>query len=106
MRLTLISTLALAFLISILPLKESKSETLMECMTNCIHHEGGNSETNKATCKSRCGSKHVNQQSMGSGGKRDCVGDFKRCNKSCGKEKIGNPSPCHKECKTTLRTCN
>jgi hypothetical protein len=33
------------------------------------------------------------------------MGEFKSCNRTCGKEKIGQPSPCHKQCKATLRTC-
>ena len=32
----------------------SAATDLMQCMESCIRHEGGNSATNKETCKSRC----------------------------------------------------
>ncbi len=103
MRMTLAVSCAAALVLSLISFQGANSETLMQCMEKCIQFEGGNSATNKETCKNRCGAKFVNQQPAG---KRDCMGDFKRCNKACGKEKIGQPSPCHKECKARLRTCN
>lgn len=104
MRLTLLFSFVFAVLMTVLPLQEAKSDALMDCMTQCIQHEGGNSATNKATCKNRCGAKMLNQQPQQSGMK-DCMGQFKECSAACGKEKIGQPSPCHKQCKARLRTC-
>lgn len=105
MRLTSFAVIAFAFLLSLMPLEEARGETLMQCMEQCIQYEGGNSATNKETCKNRCGAKLLNQQKQQQSGKRDCMGEFKNCNKGCGKEKIGKPSPCHKQCKARLRTC-
>ncbi len=102
MRPMLFATLALAFFLSLMPFEKAQSETLMQCMEKCIQYEGGNSATNKETCKNRCGAKFINQKPAA---KRDCMGEFKGCNKACGKEKIGQPSPCHKQCKAVLRTC-
>ncbi|MBC8269349.1 MAG: hypothetical protein H8E36_11410 [Rhodospirillaceae bacterium] len=102
MRMTLFASFAIAFVLSMMSFQDARGETLMQCMEDCIQHEGGNSATNKATCKTRCGAKFVNPKPAGN---RDCMGEFKGCNTSCGKEKIGNPSPCHKECKAQLKTC-
>jgi len=104
MRTSLFASLTIALVLTLFSFQEAKSETLMQCMESCIQYEGGNSATNKATCKTRCGSKYVNQNKKPAG-QRDCMGEFKNCNKSCGKEKIGQPSPCHKQCKAVLRTC-
>lgn len=105
MRMTLFASFAVAFVLSFVSFHDAGSETLMQCMEKCIQYEGGMSDTNKATCKTRCGSKYVNQNQQAPG-QRDCMGQFKQCNKACGKEKIGQPSPCHKKCKAHLRTCN
>jgi hypothetical protein len=102
MRPILIVAAAFTLVFSIASFKKAESETLMQCMEKCISYEGGNSDTNKATCKSRCGAAMLKQPPAG---KRDCMGEFKSCNRTCGKEKIGQPSPCHKLCKATLRTC-
>ena len=83
------------------PYKKAQSETLIKCMEKCISYEGGFSDTNSSKCKIRCGSTFP-QQSMH---KQDCMGDFKNCYKICGKEKIGQPSSCHKKCKLALKTC-
>ena len=82
--------------------KKVEGETLKQCMEKCISHEGGNSEVNNGICKSRCGSVLLKQTPDK---KRDCMGDFKSCMESCGKEKIGQPSLCHKQCKSVLRVC-
>jgi|GEM_PF-2236629 len=79
-----------------------EGETLKQCMEKCIGHEGGASNVNKTICKSRCGSAIMDKSPVG---KRDCMIDFKLCNRTCGKEKIGQPSPCHKQCKVLLRMC-
>jgi len=102
MRAMLIAGLAIFLVVVMMPPQKAQGETLMQCMEKCIQYEGGNSATNKATCKNRCGAAAVKNQS---GGKRDCMGEFKICNQKCGKEKIGQPSPCHKQCKAGLRTC-
>ena len=82
--------------------QKADGETLLQCMEKCVSYEGGNSETNKATCKSRCGAAVLKQSPVG---KRDCMSDFKSCKRTCGKENIGQPSNCHKQCKAVLRTC-
>ena len=79
-----------------------EAETLKQCMEKCVGYEGGSSEINKATCKSRCGTGKLNNHPVK---KRDCMWEFKSCNRTCGKEKIGQPSSCHKQCKALLRTC-
>ncbi len=79
-----------------------EGETLKQCMEKCVVYEGGISKVNKTTCKSRCGAATVEKSPIG---KRDCMIDFKLCNRTCGKEKIGQLSPCHKQCKVLLRMC-
>lgn len=102
MRLSLFTALVFAALLSFSSSKAIAAETLMQCMEKCISFEGGNSATNKATCKTRCGAAMMKQKPAGM---RDCMGEVKACRKKCGKEKIGNPSPCHKQCKALQMTC-
>ena len=82
--------------------QKAGGETLMQCTEKCISHEGGNSEANKVTCKSRCGAALLKQSPVG---KPDCMDEFKACSRTCGKENIGQPSFCHKQCKVVLKTC-
>jgi hypothetical protein len=82
--------------------QKAGGKATMRCMEKCISYEGGNSEANKVTCKSRCGAAFLKQLPIG---KRDCMGEFKSCSRTCGKENIGQPSACHKQCKVELRTC-
>ena len=82
--------------------QKAEGETLLQCMEKCVSYEGGTSETNKATCKSRCGATMLKKSPVG---KRDCMGEFRSCNRTCGKENIGQPSSCHKQCKAVLRIC-
>jgi hypothetical protein len=82
--------------------QKADGEILLQCMEKCVSYEGGNSEANKATCKSRCGAAMLKQSPVG---KRDCMGEFKSCNRTCGKEIMGLPGPCHKQCKAVLRVC-
>jgi len=82
--------------------QKARGENFMQCMKKCISFEGGNSEANKVTCKSRCGAALLKQLPVV---KRDCMGEFKFCSRTCGKENIGQPSSCHKQCKVVLRTC-
>ena len=82
--------------------QKAEGETLLQCMKKCVSYEGGNSEANRVTCKIRCGGASLKQSPVE---KRDCMSEFKSCSRTCGKEKIGQPSPCHKECKEMLRTC-
>lgn len=102
MRLYIIAALVFAFSLSSMTFENAHGETLMQCMTKCINYEGGNSATNKATCKNRCGAALVNQPPAGM---RDCQGEVKACRSKCGKEKIGSPSPCLKACKALQMTC-
>ena len=84
------------------PFQKAESETLQQCMEKCISYEGGRSKVNKVTCKSRCGTEILKQSPVV---KRDCMGEFKSCNRTCGKEKIGQLSSCHQQCKAVLRIC-
>ncbi len=84
------------------PFQKAESETAQQCMEKCISYEGGQSKVNKVTCKSRCGTGILKQSPVV---KRDCMGEFKSCNRTCGKEKIGQPSSCHQQCKAVLRIC-
>jgi hypothetical protein len=96
-----VSLVAVVF--SLTSFQQAKGETLMQCMEKCIQYEGGNSSTNKDTCKSRCGAAQLKKQPAK---KQDCFGTYKACKKPCGKEKIGKPNACHQACKATLMTCN
>jgi len=102
MRLSIFAGLVFAVALSLLSYKDARAETLMQCMEKCISYEGGNSATNKATCKSRCGAKMIKQKPAGL---RDCRGEVKACRSKCGKEVIGQPNACLKECKALQMTC-
>ncbi len=75
---------------------------LMQCMESCIRHEGGNSATNKETCKSRC----ANVPSVTGGGapankdSGSCMSAYKDCQADCGKIK-----KCKRVCKKALMRC-
>jgi hypothetical protein len=74
---------------------------LMQCMTSCIKHEGGNSAANKATCKSRCA--NVPSATGGASANRDsgsCMSAFKDCQAECGRNK-----KCKRTCKKALMRC-
>ena len=71
---------------------------LLQCMEQCIRHEGGNSATNKATCKSRCA--NVPSQGAGPGGPPDCMARYKDCRGACAKNK-----KCKRACKKRLMSC-
>ncbi|MCH7551267.1 MAG: hypothetical protein IIA35_06155 [Proteobacteria bacterium] len=71
---------------------------LLQCMEQCIRHEGGNTATNKATCKSRCA--NVPSQGVGQGGAPDCMARYKDCRGACAKNKS-----CRKACKKRLMGC-
>ena len=103
MRLLLLIVTVLLINFVVPPFQKAEGETLKQCMEKCISHEGGNSEVNKGTCKSRCGSVMLKQSPVK---KRDCMGEFKSCMMSCGKERIGQPSPCHKQCKAAIKLCS
>ncbi len=86
--------IALAFL-----LPAPAAADLMQCMESCIKHEGGNSATNKATCKSRCANIPASNPGQGSSG--SCMDAFKDCKGSCAK---GNKI-CARSCKKALMRC-
>ena len=75
---------------------------LLQCMEQGIRHEGGNTATNKETCKSRC----ANVPSVTGGGtspNRDsgsCMSAYKDCRGACAKNKS-----CRKACKKRLMSC-
>ena len=76
----------------------SAATDLMQCMESCIRHEGGNSATNKETCKSRCA--NVPMSAPGRGGPPDCMARYKDCRGACAKNKS-----CRKACKKRLMSC-
>lgn len=79
----------------------ASGQNMMQCMTKCIQHEGGNSATNRSTCKSRCSGASSRQ-----GGKqRDCMAEFKSCRRGCGKTKVGKPNKCYRACKDRQMSC-
>ena len=102
MRLVLLYTLVLSIVFLDIFFHKVEGETLNQCIEKCVGYEGGNSKVNKTTCKSRCGAAILKKTPVR---KSDCMFDFKSCNRSCGKEKIGQPSSCHRQCKASLRTC-
>ena len=75
---------------------------LLQCMEKCIRNEGGNSATNKDTCKMRC----ANVPSMTGGGRLgksdsgSCMSAYKDCQANCGKNK-----KCKRVCKKGLMRC-
>ena len=71
---------------------------LLQCMEKCIRHEGGNTATNKETCKSRCA--NVPMSAPGQGGPPDCMARYKDCRGACAKNKS-----CRKACKKRLMSC-
>ncbi len=71
---------------------------LLQCMEQCIRHEGGNSAANKTTCKSRCA--NVPMQGAGQGGPPDCMAQYKDCRGACAKDKS-----CRRACSKRLRGC-
>jgi hypothetical protein len=76
----------------------TEAETLMQCMTKCVQYEGGNSATNKATCKSRCAeSTGATKQAA----PRDCMKEFKACKKG---QKSSSAE--YKACKKRLMSCS
>ncbi len=73
------------------------AQGIMECMRKCIQHEGGNTATNKATCKSRCAGA---PQAGAQGGGPDCMTVHKTCIRGCGKNKN-----CKRACRKRLLNC-
>ena len=74
---------------------------LLQCMESCIRHEGGNSATNKKTCKSRCA--NIPSATGGASANRDsgsCMSSYKDCQADCGKNK-----KCKRVCKKALMRC-
>ncbi len=88
---------SLGFAIAFMPsLSYSASgQNMMQCMSKCIQHEGGNSATNRNICKSRCA-----KVSIGGGKQRNCIAEFKSCRKGCGKLK-----KCYRACKEKQMAC-
>lgn len=94
-----ITTLIVALgLVSAFSAAPAQAETLMQCMTKCVQYEGGNSATNKATCKARCAdSTGATKQSQ----PRDCMADFKACKKG-----YKSSSAEYRACKKKLMSCS
>ena len=71
---------------------------VMQCMKNCIKHEG-NTSTAKTTCRLRC--TNISIPNTFGGEKDDCMSVYKKCRKSCGKK----DTSCKKICKKNLTSC-
>ena len=78
----------------------ASGQNLMQCMTKCIKHEGGNSAANRDTCKSRCAN-----TATGGGKQRNCMAEFKSCRSGCGKPSGGSYKKCYRACKDRQMTC-
>ena len=89
--------LVFVLLLSLGSIQNAQSETLMQCMQKCIRYEGGNTTTNKQTCKSRCTTTTLKSNPSGM---RDCMGEYKACRKECGKDKT-----CQRTCKKRQMSC-
>ncbi|MBC8339935.1 MAG: hypothetical protein H8E39_14735 [Alphaproteobacteria bacterium] len=78
------------------------SADLLQCMESCIRHEGGNTASNKDTCKMRC----ANVPAVTGGGtpankdSGSCMSTYKDCNEACGRNKA-----CKRICKKALMRC-
>jgi len=88
--------LALAVLFTAAPAAPAGAQNIMQCMEQCIRHEGGNSAANKETCKSRCANVPMGKRA----GPRDCMANFKSCRTGCAKDK-----KCVRACKKRLNSC-
>jgi len=71
----------------------AQSGNIMQCMEQCIRSEGA---SEKATCKSRCANVSSKRPKQ-----KDCMGNYKKCQKSCGKNK-----DCKRSCKARLMKCS
>ena len=89
--------LVFVLLLSLGSIQNAQSETLMQCMQKCIRYEGGNTTTNKQTCKSRCATTTLKSKPSGM---RDCMGEYKACRKKCDKDKT-----CQRKCKSKQMSC-
>jgi hypothetical protein len=79
-------------------LAHAQSSDLMKCMEQCLRYEG---KDQKETCKMRCADiPSVTGPGSRQGGQHDCMGQYKACQKDCGKDR-----DCQKACKTQLMNC-
>ena len=76
-----------------------KAANVMQCMSNCIKHEG-DTATAKAICKLRCA--NITFSPANTGSQPYCMSIFKKCTRACNK----NKSICWKNCKKVLMECN
>ena len=76
----------------------SKAANVMQCMSDCIKHEG-NTATAKSTCKLRC--VNVAVPDINAGKKPSCMSVFKKCNRSCNRK----DKTCRRDCKEALMEC-
>ena len=76
----------------------AQSSDLMQCMEKCLRFEG---KDQKETCKLRCADiPSVTGPGSRPAGQHDCMGQYKACQKDCGKDR-----DCQKACKTQLMNC-
>ncbi|MEZ7880807.1 MAG: hypothetical protein QMC11_11395 [Rhodospirillales bacterium] len=76
----------------------SKAANVMQCMNDCIKHEG-NTATAKSTCKLRCADVAV--PAFNAENKPSCMSVFKKCNRSCNRK----DKTCRRNCKEALMEC-
>ena len=80
------------------PPARAQSSDLMQCMEKCLRYEG---KDQKETCKLRCADiPSVTGPGSRPAGQHDCMGQYKTCQKDCGKDRN-----CQKACKTQLMNC-
>ncbi|MHA1597229.1 MAG: hypothetical protein ACTSV1_00765 [Alphaproteobacteria bacterium] len=97
----LVTAVGLFAILTTTPSAPAEAETLMQCMTKCVQYEGGNSATNKATCKSRCAeSTGMTSGAANPAQPRDCMKEFKACKKG-----MKSSSAAYKACKQRLMSC-
>lgn len=73
------------------------SQNVMQCMAQCIKHEG-NTATARDTCKPRCADVKAPAATRGN---RDCMAIYKKCNRGCPK----SDKTCRRTCKSSLMQC-
>lgn len=72
-----------------------QADEMMDCMVKCIKYEGGNTDTNRSTCKMRCANVGTSQPQM-----RDCGKELRTCIGSCKRD-----TTCEAACRKASTTC-
>jgi len=97
-----LALLATAVLVAALtPSPAPAEDSVMQCMEKCVIQEGGNTATNRTTCKLRCANiAPATGAGAPAGGMRDCMGEFKACDRACAADQA-----CKQACKQKLMGC-